>query len=656
MGAFFNDSIQVSGIANCYPDNAKTFKQFQVQMSLEIPTEKPDIEHILQDNINVEICNSHVIQTPCSKSYEGQILTGNKLIVTGKIQQKIEYVADNCTQSVHGAEFSIDFSTFIGLEYNTYQSSTYKVIPYVEDVFIKQLDGRRLFKNVMLLLVAVPLDIEMCSSHYDESSYSCDIAQHFDDRHRCNEMPSHKRYFSQFCCEETMIVPCQKPDIEQIVSIIVDPEVISVKFINTMKGTSVEGQHLSGKKAVIEIKFKQKALYVADCPDQSIHGTENVFYKSAYIVLPSLIEGTDPELLYKNNMLKIKLTIEDIYSAILDKRRIFKNICVLAEFQLAPTFELCYSSYHNCTKSELFICHDNGDFNTQITKSKYSKNIKPCWSPNGGQIAYLSGTQEGYTLFGFNIKNGSHNMLIPHGTFENISSFSWLKNSQQIIFSAVKNESKDLYLLSIASNKYQRFTQGAGLIKSYYPKVSPDGCHVAYLRSSSCNADLWYSDIQGKNPHRISSTGAVRDYDWLSDSDGFVYIDNKNECCCEIYMIRLKDHHPTCIVKNDSMYGFKSLAVSPDGCCIAFIGTNKCGDDIYVYDVIKEKLHNITNHHNSIKINSIVWKIDSSKIYYDAKEFMHYDICCVDVSTQYKERITNTDSSYMQLSYRPRIK
>ncbi|HUV84384.1 MAG TPA: hypothetical protein VMV86_01680, partial [Methanosarcinales archaeon] len=476
------------------------------------------------------------------------------------------------------------------------------------------------------------------------------------DKDECSEVPAYKRYFSQFCCEETMTLPPQKPDIEQIVSVIVDPEIISVKFINTLKGTSVEGQHLAGKKVILEIKLKQKTLYVADIPDQSIYGTESIFYKSAYIVLPPFIEGTDPELLFKNNMLKPKLTIEDVYYARLGKRSIFKNICIFAELQFIPTFELCYSSYHNCTKSELFLCHENGSFNTQVTQTKSKKNIKPCWSPNGNQIAYLSGTQEGYSLFNFNIKNNSHKMLFPHNFFDNISSFSWLKDSQQILFSAVKNESKELYLLNIANNKHQQITQGSGLIKSYYPKASPDGCHVAYLRSYTCLVDLWYSDVQGKNPIKITTTGAVRDYDWLSDSKGLVYIDNKNECCCEIYMIKLKEQYSSCIVKCDSLYGCKSLAVSPDGCYIAFVGTNKCSDDIYIYNMHTEKLHNITNHQNSIKINSIAWKIDSSKIYYAAKEFTYYNIYSVDIANKCKEYLTNTTSSYMQLSYRPRIK
>lgn len=656
MNAFVNDYIAVTGLASYFPSNSKTFKQLQVEMLLEVPPEKQDIEHILHDIINIKINDTFILETPCSKSHEGQILTGRKLIINGEILQKIEYVAYNCTQSVHAAEFVNKFYTYIVLDDSSCHSPTYNITAYIENVFIEQLDKRFIFNNVTFILDAIPTNTELLGSPCFEPITEGKKDINLDKQYDCSCIARPARFFSQFNCIETVVLPSQKPDIEQVASIIVDPEIISVKFINTMKGVSIEGQCLTGKKAIIEIKFKQKILYAADCPDHSIYGDESVFFKSAYIVIPPLIEGTDPEHLYKNNMLKVKLTIEDTYFTKRGKRSVFESICMLAELELKPTYEICYSTYHSCEKSDLFLCFEDGSCNTQITKTRHYKNIKPCWSPNGSQLAYLSGTQDGYTLFSFNIKNNSHQALVPHETFENISSFSWLKDSQKIVFSAIKAGNKELYLLNTATNSYQHITQGSGLIKSYYPKVSPDGSDIAYLRSSTYRVDLWHCDACGKNARKITDTGTVRDFDWLADGKGLVYIDNRNEELFEIYMITLDEYFPSCVVSCNSLYGARAIAVSSDGCYIAFIGTNKDSDDIYIYDTLKNETINITNHQNSIKINSIAWKIDSRKIYYAAKEFMHYDVCCVDISTQYKERLTNTDSSYMQIAYRPRIK
>lgn len=69
--------------------------------------------------------------------------------------QKIEYVADEPTQSVHAAHFDIPFSTFIVLPATFVIGSRVQVDAYIEDVFAQQTSKRCIFKNITLLLDAV---------------------------------------------------------------------------------------------------------------------------------------------------------------------------------------------------------------------------------------------------------------------------------------------------------------------------------------------------------------------------------------------------------------------------------------------------------------------------------------------------------------------
>jgi hypothetical protein len=68
-----------------------------------------------------------------------------------------------------------------------------------------------------------------------------------------NISPSPLKFFSQFTTSEIISLNNSLPDIAEIVSIIVEPEIISCKIINTMKGYSCEGQKLTGKKIAIEL-------------------------------------------------------------------------------------------------------------------------------------------------------------------------------------------------------------------------------------------------------------------------------------------------------------------------------------------------------------------------------------------------------------------
>ncbi|MCY6369538.1 DUF3794 domain-containing protein [Clostridium ganghwense] len=154
MGSVVKGLIDYSGIADIFPKDPKCFKQLTVQENLIIPSVKPDIEQIVRVIAEVIITNTRVIKTPVSISSEGQILTGWKLIVEGELKQKIEYVADEPTQSVHAAHFTVPFSTYIVLPEDFNEGCLINVVPYIEDIYVQQIDKRTLFKNVVLFLDA----------------------------------------------------------------------------------------------------------------------------------------------------------------------------------------------------------------------------------------------------------------------------------------------------------------------------------------------------------------------------------------------------------------------------------------------------------------------------------------------------------------------
>lgn len=130
------------------------FKQLSVDENLTIPPQKPDAEDILNTIVDVVIGETRVIKTMQGISEEGQVLTGYKLIIEGILHQKVEYVADESSQTVHTAEFNVPFSSFIILHENFVEGSVTNVAAYVEDVYVKLLDKRNIFKNVTLRLEA----------------------------------------------------------------------------------------------------------------------------------------------------------------------------------------------------------------------------------------------------------------------------------------------------------------------------------------------------------------------------------------------------------------------------------------------------------------------------------------------------------------------
>lgn len=145
---------------NILPTNCKYFKEEIISEVLTIPCPKPDMERILKTLIQAEIVDMKIIETEVGYSNEGQNLTGYKLVVELNIREKISYVADECRQSVHGANFESIKSIFIvipktlnGVDtYELFQEGKILVTPYIEAVTARMLDKRTIHKCIMLFL------------------------------------------------------------------------------------------------------------------------------------------------------------------------------------------------------------------------------------------------------------------------------------------------------------------------------------------------------------------------------------------------------------------------------------------------------------------------------------------------------------------------
>ncbi|MCT4618907.1 MAG: DUF3794 domain-containing protein [Marinisporobacter sp.] len=162
---FDNQVIDVIGLCDTDNFNIDTtttpnWTEISIPEVLAIPPQKPDIETIDKVFVKVKIISKRVVETPDSAggdNAEGTQLTGRKLIIEGILKQKVVYTANVPRQTVHSAHFDIPFSAFIVIDGNTDLDAQFCVKPCVEDVFIKALNDREVFKNVTVLFTAVPL-------------------------------------------------------------------------------------------------------------------------------------------------------------------------------------------------------------------------------------------------------------------------------------------------------------------------------------------------------------------------------------------------------------------------------------------------------------------------------------------------------------------
>lgn len=135
------------------------------------------------------------------------------------------------------------------------------------------------------------------------------------------------RNFTEICIPEVLVLPSQKPDIEDIDKIIISSRIISKRLIRTPAyGVNAEGTCLTGYKLVIEGILNETVIYTARVREQTVHAAHFSTPFSTFIVMnKELIEelktAGDP-LAY----LDIDVCIENVLVKRLGPRMIFKTV------------------------------------------------------------------------------------------------------------------------------------------------------------------------------------------------------------------------------------------------------------------------------------------------------------------------------------------
>jgi hypothetical protein len=131
--------------------------------------------------------------------------------------------------------------------------------------------------------------------------------------------------WTEISIPEVLSVPSMKPDIETIEKVFVNVKIISKRVIETPVATdqNLEGTKLTGFKLIVEGILKQKIVYTADVPQQSVHSAHFDVPFSAFIILPA---GTTLE-----DEFCIKVCVEDVFVKVFNSRDIFKNVTLFLQ-------------------------------------------------------------------------------------------------------------------------------------------------------------------------------------------------------------------------------------------------------------------------------------------------------------------------------------
>lgn len=141
-----------------------------------------------------------------------------------------------------------------------------------------------------------------------------------------NLLPECTPYFKEEQITELIKIPCDKPKIGEVLSLVVFPEVESFKLIETKVGRSNEGQVLTGNKLKVTLRIKKKLIYITNEATQ----TSQVLYyedlKSYFVILPKEFKCQDVAKLIRLNKFVINPYVEYVDTRVINSRTIFESV------------------------------------------------------------------------------------------------------------------------------------------------------------------------------------------------------------------------------------------------------------------------------------------------------------------------------------------
>lgn len=154
----------------------------------------------------------------------------------------------------------------------------------------------------------------------------------------CDDFPENISYFKEELITNTFKIKSDLKEIQKIISVSVDYEILTLKLLNTQIRTSNEGQKLSGKKLLVEIKFTYKIKYLSDLKEKYLYLLKSSLTKVFYIVLPREYENFKIEEIIRKKALGVKVYIEDIYAQKRKEKEIYIRKLVLVNAFIKEKF------------------------------------------------------------------------------------------------------------------------------------------------------------------------------------------------------------------------------------------------------------------------------------------------------------------------------
>jgi len=202
--------------------------------------------------------------------------------------------------------------------------------------------------------------------------------------------------------------------------------------------------------------------------------------------------------------------------------------------------QIAFVSGHNNSSityvdTDIFIMDANGQNVTEWKGSRpYAADKYPEWSPDGCCIIFTSSPitasgETGVSNIYLGSKNPGSEADITNLTLVDAmdSDPSWSPDGTRVAFSSYKDDNWHIYVMNKDGSGMVQITFGQGSEAEISPEWSPDGAHIVYTGVLGTRADIYSINVDGSQMVKLTN-GPANSYlaAWSPDSRRIAFVSN----------------------------------------------------------------------------------------------------------------------------------
>lgn len=248
------------------------------------------------------------------------------------------------------------------------------------------------------------------------------------------------------------------------------------------------------------------------------------------------------------------------------------------------------------------VSEESGGDSSEWYRLTYNRDfdINPAWSPDGTQIAFISGRSGSSKIYVMNVEqalqsaDGSAPQLLTTSIANDVT---WSPDGVQIAFSSEQDGDAEIYVINIDGSGERKLTDNDA--DDVNPSWSPDGTEIAFTSKRDGRfQEIYVMNSDGSDQRRLTNNEA-NDHDPAWSPDGtqiaFSYDLNGNS---EIYVMDADGSNRQQLTDHPNAMDWWPHW-SPDGAQIVFcvLDQDNFGNlhDIYVVNADGSNLRQLTN-------------------------------------------------------------